>query len=269
MDFSTDIGTLMRGGSFSFQLVGAKLPSAKDVFFRAKQRELIDQYTAARLFLNETETDDWNHWFEQMEDEETKLLKLIYRARFYETALLYYNIVVDFSWTLCYVSAEYACSFKDERVNIDGIIPIEEAISLLRIAEKNVSSPDADGNPFIYLKKMCPEFDEPINLVIEFWKEFGSSNIRQLYNFCKHRGHPSYNEIEALSSGRIMGFYMKDKNDGTVTQLVSDVSDVSYSLSLEDAIVELHKFDDEKLFPYIEDLLNKLERILQPSPMIT
>ncbi len=55
MVFSTDIRTLTRDGTFSFQLIGAKLPSAKDVFFRAKQRELIDQYSAARLFLNETE----------------------------------------------------------------------------------------------------------------------------------------------------------------------------------------------------------------------
>ena len=55
MVFSTDIRTLTRDGTFSFQLNGAKLPLAKDVFFRAKQRELIDQYSAARLFLNETE----------------------------------------------------------------------------------------------------------------------------------------------------------------------------------------------------------------------
>ena len=48
----------------------------------------------------------------------------------------------------------------------------------------------------------------------------------------------------------------------------SDISDVRYSFSLEDAIVQLVDFDDNKLFPYIRKLIDTLEDILEPSPMI-
>ena len=40
------------------------------------------------------------------------------------------------------------------------------------------------------------------------------------------------------------------------------------ALSLEEAIQTLKDFDDNTLFPYIDKLINTLENILQPSPMI-
>ena len=63
MDFNTDIFSLDRPSKVTFNLVGSKLPSSNDVYFRAKQRELVEQYSAARIFMHETETDDWDHWF--------------------------------------------------------------------------------------------------------------------------------------------------------------------------------------------------------------
>lgn len=68
MDFSTDIFSLDRLSKVTFNLVGSKLPNSNDVYFRAKQRELVEQYSAARIFMHETETDDWNHWFNPVED---------------------------------------------------------------------------------------------------------------------------------------------------------------------------------------------------------
>ena len=41
-----------------------------------------------------------------------------------------------------------------------------------------------------------------------------------------------------------------------------------YEFSLEEAIVELKEFDDNTLFPYLKKLIETIEKILAPSPMI-
>ncbi|MFA5671861.1 MAG: hypothetical protein WC922_05345 [Synergistaceae bacterium] len=51
MDFNTDIFSLDRPSKVTFNLVGSKLPNSNDVYFRAKQRELVEQYSAARIFM--------------------------------------------------------------------------------------------------------------------------------------------------------------------------------------------------------------------------
>ena len=106
MDFRTDIFSLEAPSSKKFDLVGVKMPTNIDVYFRAKQKEFIDQYAAARIFMHETETDDWKHWFNEVEDKTANdAFKFIFTSYFYESALMYYNIVVDLSWVLCYISA--------------------------------------------------------------------------------------------------------------------------------------------------------------------
>lgn len=104
MDFSTDIFSLDKPSSVTSNLVGTRPPNNHDLFFRSKQKEIVEQYSAARIFLRETETDDWEHWFNPVKDDvANKAFKLIFRSYFYETALFYYNAIVDMSWTLCYV----------------------------------------------------------------------------------------------------------------------------------------------------------------------
>lgn len=63
MEFVNDIQSLRAPRNVKFDLVGTKLPCNKDIFFRAKQQEIVEQYEAARSFLCETETEDWDHWF--------------------------------------------------------------------------------------------------------------------------------------------------------------------------------------------------------------
>lgn len=72
----------------------------------------------------------------------------------------------------------------------------------------------------------------------------------------------SYTEIEKLSPSRVMGFYVKDKNIGQISQVASEPQDVRYSLSLFDAISELREFDDNTLFPYVLKLKCLIEDIL-------
>ena len=96
MEFVGDIFSLERPTTRQINLLGASLPSSKDVYFRSKQKEIVEQYSAARIFLRETETDDWEHWFNPVEDDVTdKAFKLIFRSHFYETALFYYNAIID------------------------------------------------------------------------------------------------------------------------------------------------------------------------------
>lgn len=268
MEFSTDIFTLEAPTTRKFPLNGLKMPVSKDYYFRAKQQELIDQYAAARIFMHETDTDNWEHWFTRPEDETNMVaFQNIFRSYFYETALLYYNIVVDLSWTLCYVCAEFAIHKGENVFDFSGLMPIEEASRLLRDAEKMISNPDSENNPFQYLKKMAPEYTAAIDMVVDFWNVFGDSMIRRKYNFCKHRGKPAYTEIERQRNGRFMNFFVKSSS-GTLTQMTSDIRDVRWELSLKDSIEELRGFDDEQLFPYIQELMHELERVLEPSPMV-
>lgn len=269
MEFKNDIFTLDKPSSIKYKLDGIKLPNTNDIFFRSKQHELVDQYSAARIFMRETETDDWNHWFDPCDDKKSEeVFQLIYKSHFYEIALFYYNAVVDISWTLCYVAAEFACSKKGVRVDISGFKSVEEAYELLRSAERNVTSPTAEANPFGYLKKMCPDFIPVFDQIIDFWISFSSTDVRKRYNFCKHKGRPAYSEIEAFKSGRIMGIYVESKFSGEMTQIASDIMDVKYEFSLEEAIVELREFDDNVLYPYLKKLIETIVEILEPSPMV-
>lgn len=65
-----------------------------------------------------------------------------------------------------------------------------------------------------------------------------------------------------------MGIYVEDKSSGAVTQIASDITDVKYEFSLEDAIQELQEFDDDVLYPYLKKLIETIEEILEPSPMV-
>ena len=106
-----------------------------------------------------------------------------------------------------------------------------------------------------------------IHMIIDLWSDYGHSNIRQRYNFCKHKGKPIYTEIEPYKGARIMGFYRED-GDGNRVQLASDPGDVRLKCSLVDSIEELRTFDNNQLFPYISGLLRELERVLDPSPFV-
>ena len=55
---------------------------------------------------------------------------------------------------------------------------------------------------------------------------------------------------------------------GEVAQIASDIRDVQYQISLEKSIAELRAFDDTVLYSYIKTLLDTIECILAPSPMI-
>jgi len=269
MVFNNEIQELQPGNNKKIQLIGAKLPTrSADIYFRAKREELIAQYYGARIFLRETETPDWPHWFEHTGDGDVAAFaSAMYKEYFYEIALIYYNIIVDLSWTMCYSAAESEIEGKHgKKFDFGGLATIEEAYQLLRTAESNVTNPTAKSNPFGDLKARSPQFGKAIDMVVDFWKSFKEDPIRIKYNFIKHRGKlKDIREQEARGS-RIfeMSFVTKERT----IQLPTDVRDVQYTHNVEESIAELIKFDNERLFPYISALIYEIEAVLNPSEFI-
>ena len=220
------------------------------------------------MHKTETENEEWEYWFNRLEDaapQETMQIRI--KSSLYETALMFYNIVVDLSWALCYVCGEFACTVDGKRVSLDEMKPIEEAYKILRSAERNVASPTAEDNPFDYLRITAPEYMPAIDCVTDFWNAFSNTPVRRIYNYCKHKGKPIYKESPELSESRFLGMYYQHKT-GEKTQLSSDTRDVQMKLSLTDEIQQLKDFDDEMLFPYIQNLLRIIEDINKPSSFL-
>jgi len=271
--FKTDIfnSSISPPNSSSFSLIGSALPTNQDLYFMSKWHEIFSRYQSARIFLREANKDsleDWEHWFSLSGSEDDELFKLMFISEMYETSLINYNILVDLSWTFTYVSAEYVLYKFDEKGNIlnssetYGMMPIDQAWDALRNMEGKVTTPTAQNNPFGYLKIMRPEFCDSIDLIIDFWNQFSNSNIRNMYNYIKHKGKPIYKEINDYNPTRFFG--LKIGND----DYPSDIRDIQKIVNLFDGINELIEFDDNKLFPYLIKLIEELKIAVNPSPYI-
>ena len=269
MNFSTNIRDLMPPQGFRIDGTGVKIPTNKDVYIRSLQEQIAEQYSVARMFLGETDTTDWKHWHGDLKDEDYKnRYEWSMRGTFLECALFYYNIIIDLSWTLCYVAAEYSVSAGGEqRTPFEGIASIDESWDLLSKAQRNVTSPTSEENPFDYLVKMCPEYSRSVDLIKTFWNEYQDSPLRQLYNYCKHRGKPFYTELTKNGKPpKFISFYLM--MEGQKTEIPTATGEVMKSLSIQETIEALHSFDEEKLFPYIKELIEEIVRVVQPSPII-
>lgn len=272
--FKTDIfnSIISPPHSSNYSIIGTKWPSNQDIYFISKWHEIFERYCTARIFIREAVKDkwsDWEHWFDITDDESTNnasKLKLI--ADMYETALINYNILVDLSWTITYVSSEYILYKFDKSGNIVNsnaiyeMLPIEQAYNALRYAENIVTAPTAADNPFRYLKEQLPEFEDSIDLIIDFWSKFSNSEIRSIYNYIKHKGKPVYYEINELDPVRFFDMHIGNE------QYPSDIRDVQKTLRLFDSINALVEFDDEELFPYLTQLIASLKTAINPSPMV-
>lgn len=252
---------------FSVNISELKMPKTKDWYFKAKWNDIYDQYTWARIFLRKAFYPSVNGIFKlSTEDKVDKQLLLTCSAQFYEIALLYYNIIVDLSWTLTYVSAEYIVYNKNGdsyqlAQHIDNILSLEDSYKLLRKAESLVTNPSAVDNPFQYLKITCPEFSDVINLIITFWSDFSQSSIRKYYNYTKHKGKLTYKEILDITPSLKGSIHIDD------IIVPSSIEDVQFIINLNDSIQELINFDNNTLYPYIYQLIKTLEEIIEPSPL--
>ena len=272
--FKTDIfnSIISPPTSGKYTLIGTKMPSNQDMYFISKWHEIFERYCTARIFMREAlkyEWSDWAHWFNLTDNKSTnEVFKLKLIADMYETALINYNILVDLSWTITYVSSEYILYKFDKSGNIVnsneiyGMLPIEQAYDALRGAENIVTTPTAADNPFKYLKEQLPEFEDSIDLIIDFWSKFSNSEIRSIYNYIKHKGKPVYYEINELDPVRFFNIHIGNEH------YPSDIRDVQKTLRLFDSINALVEFDDKELFPYLTQLIASLKTAINPSPMV-
>ena len=274
--FTNDIfSEIMPPSNKAYSLIGLSLPSNQDIYFMAKWHELFERYQSARLFLRKAYEGEWESWFNPAKDDNEKktaesddYIRWFYKAELYETALVNYNMLVDLSWAMTYVCAEFMLYKFDKDGNVvnagsvQGMHPIDEAMEMLRKVENGTVAPTAEDNPFEYLKKMAPQFEGAVNLIINFWNKFGNSDIRILYNFIKHKGKPVYAEQEKYTGYKAFGLRMGDQDYPT------DIRDVQKKVSVENGIKELIAFDDDELFPYIKELIEDLKKAVNPSPMV-
>ena len=252
MIFTHDIMALYKENKSSNGIV---LPTSRDIYFCSKQKEPICQYSQARFFLNQTEADEIRHFTNSENEIPT------YTGCFYETALIYYNIVVDLAWVLCYTALEYSINQGSTQTKFGAFDSIKDAYDKLRNAENLVIAPTDPTSPLYYLKKVSPAFSDALDLLTDFWKEYVECDIRQDYNFIKHKGKPIYKEVSQELNGKLISIKMNS------TTVATDSREISKTMSLSEAIPALKKFDEEKLYPYIKELIDMLFSIVNPSPL--
>ena len=161
--------------------------SGKWAVFQSKQMDIKRQLLWARRMLSEADSIDWECWLKCNLSEKTlEKEKLLYQTFFYETALIYYNIVVDLSLTFCFMSAMML--IENQTQDSDTIRSIDEVYDFLRSNEDKPAFPTKKYNPFKIMCEKCPEFQKPISIIEGFWDSFKESTIRKAYNFTKHRG---------------------------------------------------------------------------------
>lgn len=254
--FSGDIRTFYDIlGKKSTTLNTIRIPNNAQLFFESKIEEICDRYQSARIFLCEIDNDDWGHWF-SLNNKDIEVVKVVYNGLFIETSLIYYNIVVDLTWVLSYVSMEYLVLSKGKYNNIENFTCIRESKDILRNLEKIVSNPTSKNNPFSYFKKIDIEYSEIIECMELFWNDFKNSKIRRTYNFIKHKGKPQYSELFNFIPKKAFSLNFKGLD------IPIDPSDVILELSQKDFIKELINFDDEYLFPYCDQLIKLLKSLL-------
>ena len=274
--FSNDIfKTIAPPSSSMYMLKGVKLPNSHDVYFMAKWHELFQRYQSARLFLLKAYDGEWESWFNASEEDDTEKAKSlndhvswVYKSELYEASLINYNILVDLSWTITYVSAEFMLYKFDRDGNviksesIQGMHSIDEAIDMLRRTENGTMAPSAENNPFVYLKKMAPQFEPAIERITNFWNWFGNTDIRKLYNYIKHKGKPIYTELDDNHDFKLISLIINNE------EYPSDIRDVQKRISVEEGINELISFDNDHLYLYLYELIKDLKQAVNPSPMI-
>ncbi|NLK72867.1 MAG: hypothetical protein GX285_07620 [Clostridiales bacterium] len=255
IDFKNDIHVWLEDQDkrTALSLNTIDIPSSQELFFEAKLTEIHRQYQAARIFLCQVDNADWDYWYEPFNHEmKDGISKVSFNGMFLETAILYYNIVVDLTWILCYVSAEFAGYKKGKVIQLDGINLIQDTKDMIRDMEKLVSNPSTEENPLNYLKAHCPEYAPAIDLVYDFWKGFADSEVRKLYNFIKHKGKPQYNELYQFTAKKFYSFHKGDQEYPT------DSNDVKLEISLYKTVELLKDYDNEILFPYCDKLIELL-----------
>lgn len=263
----TDFAPIKPGKHSLFN--NGSIPNNKDVFIKAKWHEVFDRYESARMMLMQADYLEDCGWINSIDDvSQREFMKLRQKSYFYESALTFYNILIDLSWVFSYVAMEFIIYQKDENgndvtINVEDFSLVDDAYEILRKLESSVSNPDSEGNPLEYFKHIEPGFSSVISSIQTFWATFKESKIRNRYNYMKHRGMPVYDEIKKYL---VPPFNVNIEIEGK--NIPSSVFDVQNVWNLDECIKELISFDNDVLFDYITKLVREINFVIQPSEII-
>lgn len=243
------------------KMMSAEVPTFTDIAFKEKWHSIYYRYESARWYLLLAKGPGYECLYKSnsTDEKQRKYFELQRQIDFYEGALTFYNMLVNYSWQLTFFSYEFACYSKDEIINLTKPISIEDAKKALKKLEHSVTNPFDEENPFSYFAK-DNKFSEIGELVNDFWKRFSVSNIRNSYNIIKHCGNMVYEELNEF-------FKMPFKITASIgeKEIPISVIDVQDSISLVKSIDELIKFDNDELMPYLEELVEKLNLVVNPA----
>lgn len=232
--------------------------SGKWAVFQSKRMDIERQKLWARRMLSEADSIDWECWPKcNLSGKALEKEKLLYQSFFYETALIYYNIVVDLSLTFCFMSAKLL--IENQTQDSDTIRSIDEVYDFLRSNEDKPAFPTKKYNPFKIMCEKCPEFQKPISIIEGFWDSFKESTIRKAYNFTKHRGKIAYNEIDSILGNRMDAIV---QTEASISHIPIYSEDVGFKKSFREGISELKEFDESILTPYLFTLFNEVAAVL-------
>lgn len=236
-----------------------RMPNSNKNFFEGKLYEIYLRYQSARIMMHSIDNNDNEYWYYNTDKEiNNHIIRLNYNGFFLENAILNYNIVVDLTWIITFLSIDI-CYYKDNNKFVfDEINQKEESKTVINKIEKFVQSPDVDEiKEFLnYFSSLHFKYEEVVNHITSFWQSFSTNEIRYLYNYLKHRGKPEYTEIYKLTGKKFFSYYDGDKEYAT------DMSDIRKEISMYNQIEKLIDFDDNILFPYCNKLFQLLINII-------
>lgn len=261
-------------------LKNLKLPSNSDYFYWEKRNEILAAYQKARFFMGkaisiqlEDVKEEVSNYETFSREEKTELLYLI-KSYYYEATLYFYNTIIDISWV--FLISSIASRLDDDKktmlIKSSILTNPNLAKKQIRKIEKLVKNPDTDKT-YKQLKKILNNtLDIPKNNILfsvleevqDFWHAIKKSNIRENYNFLKHRGSLTYEEVNSKDIPSV-NIYSQSKTE--LTKQLSHSCDLEKKKNLENELDNLFIFDCNKLFPYISKLFNNLQEGLDISPI--
>lgn len=226
------------------------VPTSKQIYFESKLYEIYLRYQSARLMFTPIDNNKNDYWYDSFDGDD--VVRLNYNGFFLENAILNYNIVVDLTWVITCLSLE--TDYKGKKFVFDNTNEIKNTERIIRNIEKIVDSPTSkNGTKYLNkLKSKNPEYNKICSHISEFWRVFKEREIRQDYNFIKHRGKPEYKEIYKLTGKKFFTFKSNH------IEYATDISDVRKEFEMYKVINSLLDFDDNILFPYCDKLFKLL-----------
>ncbi|MCI5938824.1 MAG: hypothetical protein SOU07_00490 [Bacilli bacterium] len=232
--------------------------------FKEKWHSIYYRYESARSMLILAKESGYDDLFKlvDIDEENKKYFQFQRQVDFYESALCFYNFLVDYSWQIAYFSYEYVAYIKNSQIDLTEPIDKKTASAILKKLEKCITQPLDNENPLAYFSR-DNDFKEIYDLIKSFFETFKNSNIRSNYNKIKHCGNFLYTEsYEYTKMPFICSINIKGKD------IPSDIRDIQETTSLTVSINELINFDNNILYPYLVKIIELLNQYLNPSKLV-